>query len=483
MIDVTQPDASSHPIRIFSSSPDAIRISPRHSRYFETPDGKFWIPVGLNLCFPRFDPSPARGLARYERWFDALASNSGNFARLWLGHPFFDIEPVRAGEFDEAAARRLDAVLDMAGKRGIRIKITLEHFRTISPRQDAEIFPGAASFSKPIYARANGGYADDMAHFLDAPACRRRYLKKLDWLARRYSTHPTIFGWELWNEMTAVSAPAENWLEWTHVMLHELRRRFPRHLAMQSLGSCDAEAVLACYRRYTQIPGFDLYQVHRYMDPGAELAVCHGAMDRLCSDAVAELLGMTSGCPRPVLLAECGAVESRHSAPSRLYEHDTEGVLLHDQLFAPFFSGAAGPGQAWHWDFYVERHNLWWHFARFAKAINGFDPVGERAIPSGWQTGDLCVYALSGRWSTLLWLRDSACGAGREGSAGLVRHQPPALLAGRHLALAKNLKTVSRAHYFDPWTNATGECPVADETVFLPPFRRSLVLRLCHENA
>ncbi|MFA6286738.1 MAG: hypothetical protein WC661_05070 [Opitutaceae bacterium] len=445
-----------------------------HSRYLETSAGRTFVPLGLNLCFPRFDTSPADGLARYERWFDALAANGGNFARLWIGHPFFDIEPGRAGVFAEEPALRLDAVLAMAHERGIAVKLTLEHFRTISPRREAEIFPGAASFSKPLYAAANGGFADDMADFLDNPECRRRYLKKLDRLAGRYAGHPAIFGWELWNEMNAVAAAG--WLEWTRAMLPELRRRFPRHLVMQSLGSFDCEAQRAAYAACARLPVADLAQVHRYLDPGAELTVCRGPMDALCADAVSELRRMAPGSP--VILAECGAVEAHHARPSDLYERDREGVLLHDMLFAPFFAGAAGPGQSWHWDFYVERHALWWHFGRFARAISGFDPIEERAEPLFWETPRLRVHALRGRRRSLLWLRDKES----DWDSELVAGRPPAPASGLLLSLPPTLGGPAGVDFYEPWSDRWQSGGHVGLPLKLPEFLRSLVVRLDRES-
>ena len=450
----------------------ALRYRPSrtHSRYFETAAGETFIPLGLNLCFPRFDPTPEAGLARYERWFDALAANRCNFVRLWLGHPFFDVESECAGAFAEEPARRLDAVLAMAHQRRIAVKLTLEHFRTITPRAEAEIFPGAARFSKPLYAIANGGFADDMAGFLDNPECRRRYLKKLDWLAGRYAGHPAVFGWELWNEMNAVGAPG--WLDWTRAMLPELRRRFPSHLVMQSLGSFDGEAARRDYASYARLPVADLVQAHRYLDTGAELDVCHGPMDTLCADAVTELRRMAPA--GPVVLAECGAVEAHHAAPSRHYATDTQGVLLHDMLFAPFFAGAAGPGQSWHWDFYVEKHALWWHFGRFARAVEGFDPVEECAEPVFWETPRLRVYALKGRHQSLIWLRDKTS----DWESELVNGRHPVPVAASALLLPASFPELIRADYYEPWSDQrqAGE-PIGRE-LRLPEFLRSLVIRI-----
>ena len=84
----------------------------------------------------------------------------------------------------------------------------------------------------------------------------------------------------------------------------------------------------------------------------------------------------------PILVSEIGAVEANHSGPSVLYEKDKEGTLLHDILFAPFFAGAAGGGQIWHWDSYVAPNNLWFQFSRFAETVKGLDPPAEGFQPS-----------------------------------------------------------------------------------------------------
>lgn len=474
---MSPPTASLSPV----SSARLIGMMPSstHPRYLceQLPGGveKTFIPVGLNLCFPRFDRSPEAGLLRYRRWFDALAEQGGNFVRLWLGHPFFDAEAEGAGAFSEEAARRLDAVLDLAAQRGIRVKLTLEHFRTIGARAEAESFPGAANFSKPVYSRSNGGYADDMAEFLDSAEARRLYLRKVDWLAGRYAGHPAIFGWELWNEMNAVSA--SGWLAWTRAMLPELRRRFPGHLVMQSLGSFDRDCQRGNYADYARLPVADLVQAHRYIDPGAPWPVCQAPMDVLCADAVRDLRELAPA--KPVLLAECGAVEANHSSPSSLYENDREGVLLHDMLFAPFFAGAAGPGQAWHWDFYVERHALWWHFGRFLRATADYDPVAEQAMPLQSETERLRIYALRGRHTTLAWCRDKRSGWRDELSRGVAPEPLPD--EALPTTFAGERRAVVDAVAYDPWLNRWSFATVADDgRILLPAFTRSCVLKLVH---
>ena len=45
-------------------------------------------------------------------------------------------------------------------------------------------------------------------------------------------------------------------------------------------------------------------------------------------------------------IAECGAVERRHAGMSHLCMLDKDGMMLHDQIFAPFFAGSAGCGRS-----------------------------------------------------------------------------------------------------------------------------------------
>lgn len=453
-----------------SASNVILRTSPRHARYLETGDGSTFIPVGLNLCFPRFAKNNDEGAALMETWLRQLADNRGNYFRLWLGHPFFDPEPDAAGRFDEAAAARLTRLLDLARELGLKAKLTLEHFRRLEPGAEAESFPGAARFWRTQYHVSRGGPARSMDDFWQEPACRRLFLNKLDWLAARFADHPAIAAWELWNEVDACQG--KGCREWTEFMLPELRRRFPGRLILQSLGSYSGDHVVASYRWLCGLRENDVVQVHRYLDPGAGWPVCRGGMDTMIADAIGALLKQSP--ERPVLLAEGGAVEANHAGPSKLYETDREGVILHDVLFAAFFAGSAGCGQCWHWDFYVARHALWWHFARFANAIAGFDPVRERATPLAWETPDVRAHSLLGESESIIWIRDARSGWETELAGGL----PAPERTGLVLPLPAGLEAPREIEVYDPWSDRRSTLASDAGAVALPAFRRSLVLRL-----
>lgn len=440
-----------------------VRVSRADQRYFELSDGSPYIPIGNNICWERYLTEEKAVLAKMEERYRALAANRGNFTRLWLSSPFYDLEPRRPGDFDAAAVRHLEQLLAIARRHGIRVKLCLEHFRSMDYAPPA--FPGSVAMSRAEFGTGKGGPFADMTHYFTSQEGKEAFLRKLDFYARRWKDEPAIFGWELWNEINAVRG--KGWMEWTASMLPELKQRFPNHLAMQSLGSFDREGAREYYRGISTAAGNEVAQIHRYLDLGAQLDVCKGPMDVLAADAVRELQSYKPG--RPVVLSEVGAVEPRHAGPWKLYERDARGTLLHDLLFAPFFCGAAGPGQAWHWDHYVEKHNLWWHFGRFAEAIKGIDPRSERFEASFSEQDSLRLYTLRGHKNTLLWVRDAQSDWRTEIAEG----RPAAPRRATRLSWSE----AGEIRIYDPWRNAWSRGEARGGTLGLAEFQRSVVIR------
>ncbi|MCX7006857.1 MAG: hypothetical protein NTY53_06360 [Kiritimatiellaeota bacterium] len=257
-------------------------------------------------------------------------------------------------------------------------------------------------------------------------------------------------------------------------MLGELHRLTPKNIAVQSLGSFDSDWALKDYQHLCHMPGNDLAQVHRYLDCGAKYAICHAPVDVLAADAVRELLAFQPG--KPVMLAESGAVEPSHSGPFKLYAKDTEGIILHDVLFAPFFAGAAGPGHCWHWNQYVDRNNLWWQIGRFAAAVKDLDPPAENFQPSMPAHPRLRVYQLQGRHTLLLWCRDPQ----NTWQTELAEGKKPETLTGQTLDLAAALQgaQVAQVKIYDPWTNQWNDGALKNGLLTLPAFSRSIVVRI-----
>jgi hypothetical protein len=441
-----------------------VRVSPRDSRYFELDNGKPYIPVGMNLIAP-----PKGDLALMDEWFGKLAAQGGNYVRIWLGSQYYDVEHARSGEYDEERAKRIDQLLASARKHGIRVKLCIDSFRHLGEGTQ----PWAA---KPLHHVKNGGLATNMAEWVNSPSCRQRYKGKYDFYAKRLGSDPVIFGWELWNEMNAVVGGDVK--SWTAEMLPELHARFPKNLCMQSLGSFDRDSARAMYEALCRMPGNDVLQVHRYLDLGAALEVCRGPVDLAAADAVRELLAF--GIKKPVLLAEGGAVEPCHTGPFKLYEKDRDGLILHDTLFAPFFTGAAGPGHIWHWDVYVAKNDLWPHFGRFAQAVADLDPPAEAFQALQVDHPRLRILVLRGTRTTLAWLRDTQV----TWHSALAEGRAPETLHGVTVTLPepKGGTAALAVSAYDPWTGKRVSLTSERGTLTLPDFSRSLVVRLESAN-
>jgi hypothetical protein len=301
------------------------------------------------------------------------------------------------------------------------------------------------------------------------------FLDKLDFYRERYGSDTLFIGWELWNEMNAMSGPEDSiFFDWNLKMLNEVKQRFPENLVMQSLGSFDNDGVRTDYRKMMLLPGNEVAQVHRYLDLGAEMGVCHMPMDIICSSAVEEIRSYNTG--KPVILAETGAVEPNHSGPSRYYPLDTAGILLHDILFAPFFSGSAGAGMSWHWESYVDKNNLWYHFKRFSEAVKDINPIKERFVVSREETDKLRVYELNGEETILLWLRDK----NNNWETELRDGQMPLTITGVQLDLKKLGLDSSEGEIsiYDPWKDNWKKVTAEEMKIPLPDFKRSLVVRI-----
>ncbi len=315
----------------------------------------------------------------------------------------------------------------------------------------------------------NGSPFENMDEYINTEKGRQAYLNRLEMLRKRFGDNPAIFGWELWNEMNAIES--EGLWDWNEYMLPKVHAMFPKNMVMQSLGSFDHEGTRNDYRYINRMQSNDVAQIHRYLDLGASLDICKAPMDMLAGNSIDELLSYQ--VTKPMLLAEVGGVKPKHTGPIEIYATDIDGILLHDLLFAPFFSGAAGPGHAWHWDSYIDKNNLWYHFQRFSEAIKGIDPVQEKFIPVKIPHPKLRIYALVGKKTILLWCRN----AENDWENEFVKGVSPAILSGLSVdvssLLAKN--EIKAASIYDPWKNEWKNGKKVS-LIVLPDFKRSVVL-------
>lgn len=450
-----------------------INVSSSNPRYFETADGKPWIPIGCNICFDRvvYEPSGQANeqvRANFDRWLRAFAANGGNCIRLWAGHRSLEVMPEKPGVYDPERTKTLKGIVALCEELGIRVKITLESFRMCLSEEieRKKANPRGVNFSynhffnRSLYAP----YAGCVAEFFKSEMCRKAYLGKARYLKDLgFGDSPAVYCWELWNEIDA-AAPMSEYAPWSAWALAELKKMFPRQLTVNNLGSFSDRGAYQMYDELAAEKDNDFMQVHRYLDAGADLDVCRGPMDVVAASAVRELLNRRPD--RPAILAEVGAVQANHAGPFPYYPFDKEGTLLHDALFAAFFAGSAGCGQFWHWDHqYIDGNSLWWQFRRFANAIEGLDPIAENFRPFYTESRRLRMYGLKGRTTAVVWCRDKKSSWEDE----LVHGNKPETLDSERVPFRN-----CRLDCYLPWEDRR----VAVDAPTLPPFKRSIVVRV-----
>lgn len=386
------------PLCVWGTEDLFVRVSQKNPGYFELSDGSAYIPIGYNLCFPQYSSglSDDECFKNIESHMKNMAENGGNYARIWVSSPFYEIEDEKAGVYNPVKLARIDRVVELAKKYGIRLKICLEHFRNLKGGGAVSPF-----FSRPAY----DSEFKNMDEFFSSQKGRDLYFNRFKALFDRYGNDSAVFAWELWNEQNTVKADPKTVKSWQEYMFARIAGVCKKQLIVNSFGSFDSDWSKKSYKLFYSGTANAIAAIHRYLDEGAEYSICQAPADLSASDAVLQMSTILSD--RPILLAETGAVQPRHSGKWRYYDADKSGAIFHDFFYTPFFCGAAGPGEMWHWDEYIFKHKHWRHMKPFAKIIEGIDIPRQDFKPFRADSKGLRVYALEGKKSILAFVRDS----------------------------------------------------------------------------
>ena len=129
------------------------------SWYFTDQNGRGWIPIGVNICFERDNGEGGSRFAdlgsrraEFEGWIRDFAAQGGNYVRLWLGHDFFQVMPEKPEQFDAERTETLMRVVRLCEKLGVRLKLTLESFRTVYAEDEVPSGQYSRFFNRSLYA-------------------------------------------------------------------------------------------------------------------------------------------------------------------------------------------------------------------------------------------------------------------------------------------------------------------------------------------
>ncbi len=450
--------------------------SEKSNKYLETTDGKTYIPVGMNICFPRFLTEEEAVLADYEKKFAELQKNGANWVRIWLSHQFFEIEDEKEGVYNPKKIARIDRIFDLADKYGIRLKLCFEHFIHLVDKKPFLKFSTAPAFDKRIYHKDYGGSFSKLEEFFTTEKGKQVYLNRARVFAERYKNRKCVFAWEVWNESNCIVLKERVKIisKWNSEILPELKKMFPNHMVVMNLSSYDKALVHKHYDAMNIDPNNDVTQIHNYINEGHSIVECKSSVDIMAHHGISHMLKLTPN--KPILFDEIGAASPNHvSGPHKGYETDKDGIFILDQTFVPFFCGACGTGMSWHWEYYIQKHNLFYIYARFNKAIEGLDPIKEDFKPHYFETANMRVYVLDGKDTMIAYCRDK----NNWWKTELTLKQKAKELSGEKVSFAKFVPNAKSVEIYQPVADKSMSANVAtDGNIVLPDFLRATVVRI-----
>ncbi|NUQ62788.1 MAG: DUF5060 domain-containing protein [Pirellulales bacterium] len=343
------------------------------SDYFSYDDGTPFFIIGENIAW-----AGRRGTYDFDDWLPAAGRAGMNLARIWLQwNQVLSIEHNRtgAGRYDLANAWRMDYVLDLARKSGVRVMFTCD---SPEPYQKEHYWLGKLT-SKPWencpHNAANGGPLREPEEFYTTEEGHRLIRQRLRYIVARWGWDPNIFCWELWNELNCFPGWEKLLPEiasWHVEMAGVLRNLDPnKHLVTTSFGFADGHEAI------WNLQELDFVQSHSY--GGKNMAGLLPAM----------VARMKSRYGRPHLIGEFGPQLSAEMLGT-VFEADAKGVHLHNALWSTALGGSAGTALTWWWDNYIHPKDLYGVFTPLARFCEG--------VP--WTTAGFRPVKASVSWST-----------------------------------------------------------------------------------
>ncbi len=337
----------------YGSSRGVVRVD-GNRRTFVFRNGQRFFPIGHNVCWT----DSRRMLSEFEYYFRRMAESGENYTRVWLCSWGIGLDGKSPDRIDLLGAWKLDAVLRAALENGIYVKLCLENFWDFTHK-------------KGPYWKERGGWCTEPGDFFSGPRSLKWAKRKYGYIVNRYSAYPSLFAWELWNEMDYALTDERLMVSWTNEMGRYLKSIDPYdHPLTTSLG---VESVRESLWRLDVI---DFAQVHLYIRPQAVFG------EPMYGDSV-ELLGNFAARLRPLgkpfLLSEYGF--SATNEDQGMNAVDKRGVHLHNALWASVMQGYAGTAAAWWWDLYIDKYDLYHHYAALASFIRGEEGLITSSSP------------------------------------------------------------------------------------------------------
>jgi hypothetical protein len=350
-----------------------VRVDAGDPRFFSI-DGRPWWPIGLNL-HNTYDLrgnsvlgsrlTPARGSLTYAAILDRLALSGGDAAEVWLSSwnlalAWRDDWPGYHGLLGPnlANAERLDAILDHAWSRGIRLKLVINNHGQADRKHDTEWRDNPLN-------QANGGPCRNPGEVFDHAGAQAHQEQVHRYLVARYADHPAVWGWKLWTEINLTAGEADAMRRWHATAAERFHRLDPSGRPVTTHWSKDytnVDPMIAA------LPGIDYVSLDAYRAKREEWLE---PVAKTLSDSLHHRDRGLLPMGKPVLVTEFGGSSGPCPEAYRLVDHRTGG-------WAALVSGHAAAPMLWWWE-WVDQGNRWEPYGALRRFTAGEDLRGRDA--------------------------------------------------------------------------------------------------------
>jgi hypothetical protein len=280
-------------------------------------------------------------------------------------------------------SQKLDDLIKLSEKYGIKILITLGYHGVFNPIMDS--WGANDEWQRNPYNQKNGGPCAQPADFFSNSDAKAAYKNYLRYFVARWGYSDVVAGWELWNEIDLAqksqNIPVEDIILWHEEMSDYLKSIDPyNHLVTTSLSGNEFDKIW-------EAESIDITQIHQY---------------RPTDDFVSFTNEMVEKFKKPHLIGEY-AVDWK--GPGFGYTEEEYEEAFRDGMWRGLFTESPILPLSWWWEFHLDNGH-YRYFKPLGIVINEIkslrNPISILKLPQpkGYQ-----VLGLSSSKTILVWIK------------------------------------------------------------------------------